>query len=40
MISTLCLIIMTIVATRMHRSLVDYASGFTDVYDTLNSLYL
>jgi hypothetical protein len=27
---------MTITATRTHRSLVDYASGFPDVYDTLN----
>ncbi len=26
---------MTVAATRMHRSLVDYASGFPDVYDTL-----
>lgn len=26
-------IVMTVTATRMHRSLVDYASGFPDVYD-------
>jgi hypothetical protein len=34
------LITMTIAATRMHRYLVDYASGFPDVYDMLNLLYL
>jgi hypothetical protein len=34
------MITMTITATRTHRSLVDYASGFPDVYDTLNLLYL
>jgi hypothetical protein len=31
---------MIIVATRMHRYLVDYASKFPDVYDTLNLLYV
>jgi hypothetical protein len=31
---------MTIAATRMHRSLVDYASGFPDVYDAVNLPYL
>ena len=36
MLLTPLLIIMTITATRMHRSLVDYASGLLDVYDTLN----
>jgi hypothetical protein len=34
------LITMTIAATRMHRYLVDFASGFPDVYDTPNLLYL
>ena len=34
------MITMTIAATRMHRSLVDYASGFPDVYEMLNLLYL
>ena len=34
------MITMTIAATRMHRSLVDYASGFSDVYDTFNLLHL
>lgn len=29
-------ITMTIAATRMHRSLVDYASGSPDMYDTFN----
>jgi hypothetical protein len=32
------LITMTIAVTRMHRSLVDYASGFPDVYDASNLL--
>jgi hypothetical protein len=40
MILTPGLIIMTIAATRMHRSLVDYASAFPDVYDTLLLLSL
>jgi len=40
MLLTPGLITMTITATRMHRSLIDYASGFPDVYDTLNLLYL
>jgi len=31
---------MVIAATRMHRSLVDSASGFPDVYDTPGLLYL
>jgi hypothetical protein len=29
---------MTIAATRMHRSLVDFASGSTEVYDILHFL--
>jgi hypothetical protein len=40
MVMTPGMITMTIATTRMHRSLVDYASGFPDVYDTLNLLYL
>jgi hypothetical protein len=39
MLMTPSLIVMTITATRTHRSLVDYASGFPDVYDTLNLLH-
>ena len=38
MLVTPLLITMTITATRLHRSLVDYASGFPDVYDTLSLL--
>jgi hypothetical protein len=30
---------MTIAATRMHRSLVDFASGSTEVYDILHFLF-
>jgi hypothetical protein len=30
------LIVMIIAATRMHRSLVDFASGSTEMYDTLH----
>jgi hypothetical protein len=40
MLLTPGLITTTITATRTHRSLVDYASGFPDVYDTFNLLYL
>ena len=29
------LIVMTIAATRMHRSLIDFACGFAEVYDIL-----
>jgi len=32
------LIVMIIAATRMHRSLVDFASGSTEMYDTLHFL--
>jgi hypothetical protein len=32
------LVVMTIAATRMHRSLVDFASGSTEVYDILHFL--
>ena len=39
MLLTPGLIVMTVAATRMHRSLVDYASGFPDVYDNLNLPY-
>ncbi len=39
MLLTPGVITMTIASTRMHRSLVDYASGFPDVYDTLNLLH-
>jgi hypothetical protein len=31
---------MTVAATRMHRSLVDHASAFPDVYDTLERPFL
>ena len=34
------LVTMSIAATRMYRSLVDYASNFTDLYSDLFILFL
>jgi hypothetical protein len=39
MFETPGLIIMTIAATRMHRSLIDFASGSSDMYDSLHFLF-
>jgi hypothetical protein len=38
MFETPAVIIMTIAATRMHRSLVNFASVSSDVYDALHFL--
>lgn len=38
MFETPGVIVMTIAATQMHRSLVNFASGSPDVYDTLHLL--